>query len=722
MPALPASLLSRTWRELRRRRVVRAGGTYALIAWVVLQIGEVTFEPLGIPQRVMTWTVLGALLGFPVVLVLAWFFDVGPGGVARDRRSAAGAGRVFAVFIVLLTVLAVGGWLTTLYGDEAPAAAASTAPANSIAVLPFDDLSASKDQGYLADGIAEALLDQLARNPSLKVAARTSSFALRGRAEDVREIGRLLNVRWVLEGSLRKAEGRLRITAQLIDADSGFHTWSETYEREDKDLFALQDDVSAAIAEQLAQRVRGVSQAPTEAVAPGETQDAQAHELYLKGRQAWRLRTPAGLAEAERLFLQATERDPHFARAWAGLADAYLLQVDYGLRPLADTVPQAAAAAERAVTLAPRLGEAWASLGLLRVMVGQYAAARRSLEEAIRLDPHYEMAPMWLSGALGAEGKLDEQLRVLREAQELNPLEPVINFNLAQTLERVGERDAARAVLERLLAVTPDHPMLLRGLAQLERGSGRLQSALEHARNAYRQAPDTPAVAETLVKVLLRLEAFDAAQAIAEGMPARAEAKSGLLQEIALRRGDARLLPEFAARLRALGAQATLAPSECEALGLGAWVAIAAGNEAQAMQWLAPCAGAPERLAENVARLEPASLLAALLERSGRRAEAEVWWTALEDVARPWLDQIRNTPDGHYGAALIAIRRGDRQSAEQALEAAWQSGYRDRWQLAHDPRLADLIESPALQALRTRIADELADVRRRTGLTQESSP
>ncbi|HET7842593.1 MAG TPA: tetratricopeptide repeat protein, partial [Xanthomonadales bacterium] len=450
-------LLSTTWEELKRRRVVRAALSYAVGVFVVLQLAEITFEPLGVPRWVMRWTILAAILGFPVVMSVAWWFDATRSGLARDGTPARkGTARLFAVVVVLLTTLALAVWLARSERFEDSARPASDAPPNSIAVLPFNDMSPNKDQRWFADGVAEELLDRLARIEGLRVAARTSSFAFRGKKKDLRDVAAALNVSYLLEGSVRKAGGRLRVTAQLISASDGFHLWSETYERGEEDIFALQDEVTAAIAKQLEQRIAGLDAPDAKGRAGDDAKiDVRAHELYLQGREAWRQRTPAALAQAREFFQQAVAIQPDFARAWSGLADTWLLEADYGIRDPQEAVVLAEPAAVRAVTIAPELAEGWASLGLLRMTAGQYSGAKANLEKAIALDPDYSMASMWLANAYGVQGQFQRQVEVLERARRLSPLEPVVTVNLSGTYAATGDFASAERVLREVLAVTP---------------------------------------------------------------------------------------------------------------------------------------------------------------------------------------------------------------------------------------------------------------------------
>lgn len=719
-----SSLWRSTWAELRRRKVTRVGAIYAVIAWLVLQIAEITFEPLGLPPWALTWTVLGAVLGLPVALVLAWFFDVSPGGLVRERRVGQAAGRLFAVFVVLLTVLGSGWWLAEVYhpGDPVEALTAaddtgnparSAVPSNAIAVLPFDDMSPDRDHRHLADGIAEELLDRLARLQGLRVAARTSSFALRDFSGTVQDIGQLLSVRWVLEGSVRRNAGRVRITAQLIDADSGYHAWSETYERASEDLFALQDDVTAAIAQELERRITGVG--GSTATDTG-TRDPEALELYLRGRQAWRQRSPATLTEAEALFKQAVERDPDYAQAWSGLADAFLLQGDYGLRPVHEAIALAEPAAVRAVTLNPTLGEAWASIGLLRSTAGQPGPAQRSLEEAIRLDPRNEMARMWLAGVMGDQGQITEQRRVLEQALELNPLEPVINVNLAALMSASGEADAARSLLERVLAITPNDPLLLRSLANIETQSGRLDRALEFARRAHRSDPTAPSTVSTLVQALAALDAWDDAQSLVDAMPDDSPYRWALAQGLILQRGGSELLPWVSERLQALlGGGGALSAQDRELLVQAATVRLSQSPE-EAIRLLRRLVPEPSVMERSISLLDAGSLLVTALERQGKTGEADAYRAVLAEAARLFLDRPVESGQLAFSRALMAEYLGDRQQALQSLDRAIELGFRQAWLLRHDPRLAELRRDPGAAALLQRLDAEIQAARQRAGL------
>lgn len=724
-------LLARTWAELRRRKVVRAGIAYALVAWVVLQLGEITFDPLGLPGWVMTWTILLAALGFPVVLVLAWVFDRGEDGLHRDRGGVGGVGpaRLFALFVVLVTVGLCAWWLSQVYRDDdaaepAPAARAArsggadtavpAAPPNSVAVLPFDDLSPGGDQGWFADGLAEELLDRLARVEGLRVAARTSSFALRGRPLDVGDIGRALNVATVVEGSVRKAEGRVRVTVQLIDAASGFHLWSETYDRPDQGIFDLQDELTSDIVDKLRQRLPGIegrTPGPAQQAVVGSagTRNVRAHELYLQGRVAWRQRTPASLARAAELFEQAIAVDPDYARAWCGLADARLLLTDYGGLTPAEAVELAEPAVVQALTLAPGLGEAWASLGLLRLTAGQLDAAEGNLLEALRLDPNYDMALMWLGGLYGHQGRLNAREEILERARALSPLDAAITSNLANTRFERGDADGARRLLIDLLSVMPDSLVARVNLATIERRRGDLRESLRQSDLVWRQEPEGPTAIAGLAMSLSALERLDEATTLMQRLPPGSPARHALALRLLLQADPAAALPlGISARVDQLAESPDVVSPDHRLLLWLAWMAdYRHGQHVRAERALRKLVGVQPGGLLAIDQLDPAAALILLWRHTGH-ADVEGLHELLLQSFQQAQAQGLDLPDSDYGQAAWAAMEGQAEPALDLLERAVRRGFGERWLLDLDPRLDSLRDTPRFRQLRETLARRIA--------------
>lgn len=347
------------------------------------------------------------------------------------------------------------------------------APAGPIAivVLPFVDQSPASDQEYFADGITEELIVKLAKVDGFKLVGRTSAFAFKGKAVDAREIAARLNVSALLTGSIRKAENRLRITAQLVDATNGYEMWSETYEREQEDVFAIQDEISRAIVMRLRGRLTGSDEARL--ATSSSTHDPDAYNLYLNGRFEWHKRTEQGLRNAAEYFRQAVARAPEYARAHVGLGDAYAVLGFYDYLPPAEAFPRAKEAARRAVQLDATLAEPHATLGYVALYYEwDWANAEEEFRRTIDLDPSYSTGHQWYANFLTAMGRFDEAAREMRAAQEVDPLSLIANAALGWVLYYAGDYERAIDQCTRTLELNPNFELayLWRGLAREELG------------------------------------------------------------------------------------------------------------------------------------------------------------------------------------------------------------------------------------------------------------
>jgi TolB-like protein len=408
------------WEELRRRRVVSTAAAYLAVAFVGLQLAEILFPAFDLGPGALRALFALLLAIFPMVVALSWIYDVTSSGLTRTDEGEPGAGPHPALLIgVAASALALGvaGWMAVRTVE--PAALVSTRAA-SIAVLPFADMSAGGDQAYLGDGVAEEILNILAGVDGLQVAARTSSFAFREN-DDVREIGGRLNVAHILEGSVRRAGGEVRVTAQLIDTSTGFHLWSETYDRELDDLFAVQDEIAAAIAEALLGELQ-IRPSGDRYVASREAQD-----LYYRGRAQWNRRDAVGIPGAIELFNRAIEEDSLYAEAYAGLADSWALMPQFvSSVDAADAMERAEELARRAIELDDDLAEAHASLGLVLALRQDRVGALAELGRAIELNGSYAPALHWRANVLADMGRLQDAARDAERAASVDPLSPAI--------------------------------------------------------------------------------------------------------------------------------------------------------------------------------------------------------------------------------------------------------------------------------------------------------
>ncbi|MFL6294200.1 MAG: tetratricopeptide repeat protein, partial [Thermoanaerobaculia bacterium] len=355
----------------------------------------------------------------------------------------------------------------------------------SIAILPFSDLSSERDQEYFCAGLSEELISSLTRLQGLRVASRTSAFQYKDRAVDVRTIGSELNVRTVLEGSVRKAGNRLRITVQLTDVQAGYSLWSGRYDREMQDIFAIQEEIAESIADTL----RKTFDIPLEGVAiQRQTANLEAYHAYLRGRYFWNKRTEEDLRRGIRLFREAIEKDPRFALAHAGLADSYVLLGIYGAAPPGEVMPEAREAAARALELDKTLAEAHTSLACVAAIYDwDWPAAEESFQRAIRLAPGYATARQWYAiNCLTPLMRFEEAAAELQTALELDPLSLPVSTSLAIQLFYAREHAAAAEQCRRVLEVDPDFPLARFFLGLCYAEEGRPQEAVQELLAATR--------------------------------------------------------------------------------------------------------------------------------------------------------------------------------------------------------------------------------------------
>ena len=458
-----------SWRwlldELKRREVYPVIVAYALVGWVLLQIGEVTFEPLGMPGWVMPTLIALVVAGFPVALVLAWMYDITPRGIRRDRFPSPDRDA----------------------GDDTP----------SIAVLPFLDLSPSQDQQYFCEGVAEEILNALTRIRGLHVAARSSSFQFSSQAGDVRAIGRKLGVKTILEGSVRKAGRKLRVTAQLVKVTDGYHLWSKEFDADLEDVFAIQDDIAASIAEALVETIGEREKKSIRAVPPT---DIDAYDYYLRGRQFFKRFHKVDIEHARQMFWQALDIDPNFALAWAGYADCHSFLMMY-VDPDPLHAEQADRASRRALELGPELAEAHASRGLACLVARDFEKAETAFRKALELNPHLFEAYYYYARTRFHEGDLDGAAKLFRKAADTDPADYQSRCLRVQILRGTGHQalaiEEAREAVEVLEKHLEWHPDDARGL-HLGAGSLVTLGQTERAKNWLRRAleldPDDPIV------------------------------------------------------------------------------------------------------------------------------------------------------------------------------------------------------------------------------------
>ena len=445
------------WRRLRDRKVAQWGLAYIAGAWGFLQgLGYVS-DTFGWPGQIRQLVTLAVLIGLPLVLVLAWYH----GDRGQQKISAPELAMITLLFII-------GGGIFWMYerdqesravpATDPLAAAPAAATDRSVAVLPFVDMSQARDQEYFADGLTEELLNLLARIPELRVIGRTSSFQFKGKNEDLRLIAAKLGVANLLEGSVRKAGNRVRITAQLINASDGAHLWSETYERTLDDIFVVQDDIAEAVVGALKIRLLPRHQAMRTPYRPA---NSEAYNEYLLGRQFFNRSGMEDYARAATAYRQAIALDPNFAAAYAGLAVAeneLSHRPGLALQEVLAGQGRALQAADRAVVIDPDLSEGYAARGYLRFTINwDWTGAESDLSRAFELDPGSYRTYTCYACFLATLGRLSEALEINRKATELDPLSADTWFRRSIQLNAAGRYEEARKAAGRVLEISPEH-------------------------------------------------------------------------------------------------------------------------------------------------------------------------------------------------------------------------------------------------------------------------
>lgn len=354
--------------------------------------------------------------------------------------------------------------------------------ANSVAVLPFVHMSSDADNEYFCDGLAEELMNALAKIDDLKVTARTAAFSFRGKDVPMAEIGRALNVNSILEGSVRKSGSRVRITVQLINASDGFHLWSERYDRDMQDIFEIQDEITLAVVDALKVKLLGAEKT---AVLRRYTENTEAYQLYLRGKFFWNKRTGNDLRQAAEYYKQAIEKDPNYGLAFSGLAETYVLFSSHDVAPANDSMPQAKAAASRALEIDESLAEAHSALGYyLTLYELDLDRSEKEFRRAIELKPNYATAHQWFAANLTVLRRFDEALAELRLAEGLDPLSPDIGTDLGATFVFARRYDEAIAQFKRTLVRDPNFSRAHSYLGWAYGSKGMYAEAIAAARSA----------------------------------------------------------------------------------------------------------------------------------------------------------------------------------------------------------------------------------------------
>lgn len=416
----------RLLQELKRRKVVRTAVIYVAAAWALLQAAELLLGMLEVPAWGLKLVFVLLVVGFPLALILSWMHQITPQGLKRELD------------------------LPQPKPTSVPAPVPAAATDHSIAVLPFANMSDDKANLHFADGLSEELLNLLARTPGLRVVARTSSFSFKGRPVSAATIARELNVAHLLEGSVRKSGSRIRIIAKLVRASDSSQIWSQSFDRDLSDIFAVQDEIAAAVARELEIKLLGGT-APK-----SRPTDPQAYTHYLQGRHFYEFESASGFDQAIEALESAIAIDPGFGPAWSTLGAVYWGQANHGLVEYQEGIRRARAASEKALALDPDLAEPMSLLAMLDLIENRsVASAMQHIDRALQLEPHNQRVLARAARMAIWRGRPDDAIRYGQQALKSDPLSPNAHAGLSLTYYHAGRLDESEAMRRKVLALSP---------------------------------------------------------------------------------------------------------------------------------------------------------------------------------------------------------------------------------------------------------------------------
>ena len=719
----------RLYQELKHRRVMRVATLYLILCWPIIQVADILSPALGLPPEAMRYLLIAFTVGFPIALTLSWLFDLNRSGIVRStgpseegerlpmERALLGRRVERTIIGLLITVIAVlfyfQYWANPdrALTDTSNSVTPAIVPA--LAVLPFVTFSENREDQFFSDGLTEELLNALSQVHNLRVTARTSSFAYKGVNKNVQDIGAELRVDTILEGSVRRndVDNTIRVTAQLINVETGSHIWSQTFDREYRDVFKIQDEIAAAVVGQLQVTLLAEEQGD---IKSHDSANPEAMVVFSMGRAELAKRTQTGLKDATRFFTRAIEADPLYADAYAELAKTYALMFSYG-----DETPEhlvkAEQAASRAIEIDPTAAGGWAAFGLIHMQHHDKDAAAQALQKALSFNPNHAMANMWL-GQLQTDPK--QRHAYHERAFALDPRSPVAGYNVANDLFESGRDAEAMEVFSQIVKADPYFPQAYELVARINESHGRLAAAIRHYKRAIELDPRSQTFMQ-LANLYMDIGDFDTAdQWIDTAAANQAESTRAELEWLRI--------STLAARGDQVGARVQMR----KMLDTSTASAAAFSNATTAAYFLAEPQRAIEaweqgqQLQVNASRsnnllseddpwmfegnLEASVAVAYAYSQVGRQVEAEAVLTKLES----WLDNqltvgIRTRPDLWYVKAQISSIRGESNLALLHLQRAVDEGWRQHWRPFLEPCLADLLELESFKSMMAGLATRM---------------
>jgi TolB-like protein/tetratricopeptide (TPR) repeat protein len=708
--------LHNLFEELKRRRVFRVATLYVVALWPIIQIADILSPALDLPASSMRFLLILFVSGFPIILLLAWMFNLnaagisftGFGGASTENDDEALIGKnteLLVVAVLLVLALLLFGIQSNLipFTDTAKEqttnrnttsiqqAATTQSNIQSIAVLPFAIFSEDSQDRFFADGLTEELLNVLSRVRNLRVAARTSSFAYKGVNKNIQLIGKELNVGTILEGSVRRndIDDTVRVTAQLIEVATGTHLWSETFDKEFRDIFKIQDEIAASVVSHLKVTLLGEE---TEQIKSRSSASPEAMVAHSMGKTELAKRTRVALRDAIRFFDKAIALDANYAEAYSGLADAYSLLHSYSDKSVEGPLIKAQQAVNKALELDNTLGSAWASQGLLYMQNKQNDDAIIALKKAMEINPSYAMAYMWY-GSLVENS--EERTELYRKAFELDPRSPVAGYNLASGLIAQGRESEAMDIFSQIVEADPFYPGAYKLIAGINEYRGRLDEAIIQYKKVY-DLEESNETAASIAQIYLDLGDFENADIwlshAGKMLPAEYQSELNWLSvESWIARGDKEQAEMI---LRPMLEVSDKSPESFYDAAYAAFLLgdyqvttrhFESGQDIEASNGM---------ISTHFRKTDAAIGAAFAYKELGRVEESRALLTKVDEKLDAMIAKsLRLDPETWYRKAEVYATLGNNQMSLVYLQRAVDEGWRQHWRPFIDPSLSTILEN-----------------------------
>jgi TolB-like protein/Flp pilus assembly protein TadD len=704
--------------------VFRVATIYAVAAWPLVQLADLFFPALGLPDEAMTYLLIAFVSGFPLALILSWVFNLTSQGIVLDSGKEAISKAPKHDWIIVAGMISLMLLLTAYFSMQIPVASGvntqpllaqsiKTADENSIAVLPFKIFNDNEDDRYFADGLTDEMSNAVSMISGLRVAARTSTFGYLDSNKTIAEIGAELNVSKILEGSVRHndVDNRIRVSASLVDVASGVQMWSKSFDREFTDLFRVQEEIAGVVADQMKLKIEINEQAYATSI----PKNVDALRAYSAGQSELQKRTVAALKSALSWFQRAVELDSGYAPAYIGVANAASLIHAYGGSSKQQATSISEPAIAKAKTIAPDTAEVYAAEGLA-IWQDDAGKAASLFKKAIATNPNYSSAHNWYGGVLNSLGKKEEALIHFKKSYELDPRSSVAAHNVAQSFFDLARDKEALRVIDKLIAMDPYYPGAFNLIGDLYKRRGRLDDAVVQYRKSLELAPGNRKGALGLLKASIEIRDRDLAEFAFQNLKPLGDTTEGSEWDAQIKLIDAQkelVFGNIDASIEKFNVASKAMAGRPQQKFITAELGYFSGDYPLAVSTYKSLEKDSEKLGIDIYSGEQGigiHFAYALIQTDDVEEANLVLDKILKELDKPWRKK-RQYPDDFFILSQIAMVKNQLDEGLLYLNLAINAGWTSTWILELDPAWKGLVNDERLLALKQRVDIRLSSMR-----------